>query len=97
MKNAFVNSDGVFVELYEGPLWLSVHANKGVLPSRKTIGQWADQFHERRLRTTDAAGDPFPRTYRHVFNGAPAGPVYYFDPSVCRTAGTAFGTIVVDR
>jgi hypothetical protein len=69
-----------------------VHANGGVLPSRKTIAQWADDFHQRRRRDFTSLGDPFPPTFRHVFTGVQPGTYTYFDPSTCRT-----GTVVVGR
>jgi len=86
-----VNSEASFVELYEGPLWLAVHANGGILPSRKTIAQWANDFHQRR-REFSSLGDPFPATFHHTFKDVPTGTFTYFDPSTCRT-----GTVVVAR
>ena len=97
MKNALLNSDAVFVELYEGPLWAAAHANTGVLPGGKTLAQWADELHDRRRRMSASAGDPFPATYRHAFTGVTASTLYYFDRSACRGAGAPLGTIVVDR
>jgi hypothetical protein len=90
LKNAWVNSEASFVELYEGPLWVAVHAHKGVLPGGKTIAEWADALHDRRRRAFESMGDPFPLTFRHEFRGARPGTITYFDASTCRT-----GTIVV--
>jgi hypothetical protein len=92
LKNAWQNSEASFVELYEGPLWFAVNSNKGVLPSRKTIGQWAEDFHSRRRKQFGSMGDPFPATFRQTFNGVSAGTITYFEPSTCRV-----GTIVVNR
>jgi len=97
LRNAFVNSDASFVELYEGPLWAAVNLNQGLLPDKKTIGQWADVFHERRRKMFDDRGDPFPKTYRHTFSGVTTTSLYYFDPSACRTGPAPVGTIVIDR
>jgi plastocyanin len=97
LKNAFVNSDASFVELYEGPLRLAVTANNGVLPSGKTIARWADDFHERRRKMYSSMGDPFPKTYGHAFKRVSPSTLYYFDPSACRASTPPFGTIIVDR
>jgi hypothetical protein len=96
-KNLIENSEGVFIELYEGPLWLAVHANKGVLPSRKTVGAWGQELAERRLKLFGKLGDPYPKTYRYTFSGANPGTLYYFDPSACRATGSPIGTIVVEK
>jgi hypothetical protein len=92
LKNAWVNSEASFVELYEGPLWVAVHMNNGILPSRKTIGQWADDFHGRRRKEFASMGDPFPKTYSHTFSGVAPGTVTYFEPVSCRV-----GTIQIGR
>jgi hypothetical protein len=92
LKNAWVNSDASFVELYEAPLWLSVHTGTGILPSGKTIGQWAEALHERRRQQFSAMGDPFPMVFRQTFSDVPAGTITYFEPASCKA-----GTIVVAR
>ena len=97
LKNAWVNSDGVFVELYEGPLWIASATNDGVLPGKTTLLSWFANFAERRRKTFASLGDPYPKTYRHTFDRASPGSLYYFDPSMCRVSGGPYGTIIVDK
>ena len=60
LKNAWVNSDASFVEFYEAPLWLAATTNNGILPSRRTIAQWANDFHERRRKQFSSMGESVP-------------------------------------
>jgi hypothetical protein len=70
LQNALINSQGVFIELYEERFWEAVHQPNGVidpLGSGRTMAQWADQFHSRRRTLFPSIPDPFPTTYRHTF------------------------------
>jgi hypothetical protein len=100
LSNAWVNSDASFVEVYEERFWEATRAGGAVPPGGRTLGQWADVFHERRRAMFRDLPDPFPRTHRHTFRRAGAGrseTVYYFDPSTCRAPGAQVGTIVIER
>jgi len=92
LKNAWVNSDASFVELYEGPLWVAVHMNNGKLPGGKTIGQWTDTFIERRRTKFSSMSDPAPTTFKQTFSGVPTGTLTYFEPASCKA-----GTITIGR
>ena len=100
LGNAWVNSDGGFVEIYEERFWEATRTNQGRLPSGRTLADWADRFHERRRTMFRNLPDPFPDIHRHTFR-LPAGlasqTLSYFDPATCRPGRAAFGTIVVER
>ncbi len=63
-QNEWDNSDGVFLEVYEG---IGLLGDTQRLPSGMTIGQWADRFHERRRALFPTLQDPFPLSHRHTF------------------------------
>lgn len=63
-SNAWENSDGIFMEIYQANA-LSAVANG--LPSGKTLGEWAEQFHQRRRTDWPGIPDPFPLTHSHTF------------------------------
>jgi dienelactone hydrolase len=72
LQNAWDNSDGIYVELYERN---ALQIEGKVLPSGKTSGQWAEDFHARRRANFPQLGDPFPLVHRHTFtrSGADSG------------------------
>ena len=63
-QNEWDNSDGVFLEVYEG---IGLVGDTQRLTSGMTIGQWADRFHERRRALFPHLPDPFPLIHRHTF------------------------------
>ncbi len=100
LGNAWVNSDGVFVEIYEERFWEAVRTNQGKLPSGRTLATWADRFHERRRTMFRDLPDPFPAVHRHTFrltNRATPETLHYSDPSTCRPGNARVGSIVVER
>jgi hypothetical protein len=89
-SNQWDNSDGIFLEIYQSNA-LSAVANG--LPSGKTLGEWAEQFHARRRADWPDHPDPFPLTHRHTFTRTVAtrsGPqlLYFINGSKC-SAGAA--------
>lgn len=64
LENAWDNSDAIYVELYERN---AQQADAGVLPSGRTLAQWAELFHERRRAAFPDIPDPFPLTHVHRF------------------------------
>ena len=82
LQNAWDNSDGIFVEIYEARFWEAEMQPKSVLDrsaSKRTIAEWAEKFHKRRRKFWAPGGyaeknlgiegipDPFPMTHRHTF------------------------------
>lgn len=100
-ENARVNSDAVFVEIYEQRLWEAENLSGGVLDPAATgwtIGEWADKFHDRRLHVPQP--DPFPMIHRHTFQRTLAGGgnqiIHYMNPSKCGATGTTnYGAVVI--
>jgi len=101
LQNALVNSQGVYVELYEERFWEAVHQSNGILDplgSGRTMAQWATQFHNRRRTLFPSLGDPFPTTYRHTFTRTQSTGnqiFYYIHGSKCGVGSSAAGTIVI--
>jgi hypothetical protein len=97
-SNAWDNSDCIFLELYEG---IAQQADTNGLPSGMSLGDWADQFHQRRLDDWPWIPDPFPLTHRHTFTRASAsgsGPQFHFyiNSAKCSGgAGTNYGVVAV--
>ena len=99
LQNMLVNSDGVFLEIYEERFWEIQNTNNGLLPDGKTLGQWAELLHERRRAFFPKLSDPFPQTHRHTFRRtvtSGAQKFYYYDPTSCGTGKPTFGTIIVE-
>jgi hypothetical protein len=103
-QNAWDNSDGIFLEIYEQRFWEAETAGPILNPraSGLTIGQWGNRFHERRRNFWVPRGlaDPFPMTYRHTFKrtiGSTSNQVlYYINGSRCGTGGVAsYGVIQI--
>ncbi|MCI0536351.1 MAG: hypothetical protein L0Z50_14110, partial [Verrucomicrobiales bacterium] len=97
LQNAWDNSDGIYVELYERN---ALQAQPGVLPSGLSLAQWAERFHARRRTNFPAIPDPFPATYRHTFTRtSPSGgpeELHYVNGSKCFDgAGANYGVIEI--
>ena len=103
LQNELINSQGVFIELYEERFWEAVHQPNGVidpLGSGKTMAQWASDLHSRRRTLFASIPDPFPTTYRHTFtrtlpaqNGNQV--FYYVHGSRCGIGNAQPGVIVL--
>ena len=97
LQNAWDNSDGIYVELYERN---ASQARTGVLPSGNTLAQWAEHFHERRRTSFPAIPDPFPMSYRHTFmrsrtSGEPQE-LYFVNGSKCAVGAAGnYGVITL--
>jgi len=96
LLNALVNSQGVYVELYEERTWEATHQPNGIISpaptgTGRTMAQWADEFHARRRTLFPTLGDPFPLTYRKTFTRTQSGSanqtIYYVHGAKC-TSGT---------
>ncbi len=105
-QNAWDNSDGVFVEIYEEVFWVAQNTRNGVLPiTSKTVGDWAAEFHRRRVDPIFAnftrAGNPFPSTYSFTFNrtisGSGAQTFNFVHGSKCGQGKQEFGQIILDQ
>lgn len=99
LQNMMVNSDGIFLEMYEERFWEIQNTNNGVLPDGKTLGQWAELLQERRRTFFPKLADPFPKVHRHTFRRTnKSGPqqFYYYDPTSCGKGKPAFGTIIIE-
>jgi hypothetical protein len=101
LQNALVNSQGVYVELYEERFWEAVHQPNGILDplgSGRTMAQWVTQFHTRRRTLFPSLGDPFPTTYRHTFTRTQSTgnqTFYYIHGSKCGTGPSVAGAVVI--
>lgn len=105
LRNAWVNSDGMFVELYEQLIWLAGREGgqldpDGVEPL--TLEEWDERFHERRADPA-ALGlpvlpEPKPLEHRHVFanTGSDTLTYWYTDPATCARDPATRGKIVVN-
>jgi len=104
LQNAWDNSDAIFVEIYEQRFWEAEVGGPVLNPnaSGRTIGDWANLFHERRRNDWAAKiPEPFPLTHSHVFKRTINSPTanqlfYYVNPSKCGAGNAAsFGAIVM--
>lgn len=92
LQNALLNSQAVFVELYEERYWESVHQPNGILDplgSGRTMAQWVSEFQSRRRSLFPSIPDPFPTTYRYTFTRTAAGNnqvIYYVHGAKCSPA-----------
>ncbi len=97
LQNMLVNSDGVFLEIYEERFWEIQNTNNGVLPDGKTIGDWAKILQERRNSFFPKLADPFPKTHQHTFRRTTGQQRFYFyDPISCGLGKPNVGTIVIE-
>jgi len=95
LQNELLNSQGIFLELYEERFWEAVHQPNGVIApagSGFTMSQWSDQLRNRRLNLFPALGNPFPTTYAHTFTlpqGLSSQTLYYVHGAKCGVANPA--------
>ena len=98
LQNAWSNSQGVYVELYEDRFWEAVRQPNGIIDpagSGHTMLQWANDFHGRRVTLFPTLPPPFPSTHRHTFTTSAARTFYYVHGSKCGVGNAAPGAIVV--
>jgi hypothetical protein len=98
LQNAWDNSDGIYVELYEANVRQA--DSGGVLPSGFTLGQWTEKFHQRRRALFPGIPDPFPLTHRHTFIRTTTGnapqELHFVNGSRCAAGATSnYGSIVI--
>lgn len=97
LRNAWDNSQAVFVELYEERFFEAVRQPNGIIDpagSGKTMAQWVTDFNTRRRTLFPALPDPFPVTYSHTFTGG-AQTLYYVHGAKCGIGNARPGTIIV--
>jgi len=85
LRNAWDNSDAIFVEIYEERLWeVQMLGAAGA-----TLAEWDERFHQRR-RAMKPIPDPFPLRHRHTFKRTIRdGPqdFFYVHGTKCSSAG----------
>ncbi len=96
--NLTINSNGVFLEIYEPIVWQIYHtlgtgtdatALDASSPYSKNLSMWTQELHERRKAWVDPTnphlGDPFPTVYQHTFSKAitETESYYYINPAKC--------------
>lgn len=99
LQNMLVNSDGVFLEIYEERFWEIQNTSNGLLSDGKTIDDWAKILHERRKSFFPKLTDPFPKSHQHTFKLAKKTgqqKFYFYDPISCGTGKPIIGTIIVE-
>jgi hypothetical protein len=90
LQNALINSQGVFVELYEERYWEAVRQASGVIDphgSGRTMAQWVSEFQNRRRTLFPTLPDPFAATYTHTFTSSTTQTLYYVHGAKCATPG----------
>jgi len=94
LRNAWDNSDGIFVEIYEERLWEVQQLG----PTGATLAAWTERFHERR-RAMQHRPDPFPLSHSHTFKHTAkqgAQQLFYVHGTKCHQArGKRYGQITV--
>jgi hypothetical protein len=96
--NLTINSNGVFLEIYEPIAWQIYHtlgAGASAPPLdasaryTKNLSTWTAELHERRRALVDSTNphlaDPFPAVYQHTFSKRITAPetYYYINPARC--------------
>lgn len=103
LRNAWDNSDGIYVELYEERIWEAETAGPVLDPKATglTLKQWDDRFYQRvKSFWSSKVKDPFPLTHRHVFtrtttNKNESQVFYYTNPKSCINNTKSFGAIII--
>lgn len=103
LRNAWDNSDGIYVELYEERIWQAETAGPVLDPAATglTLKQWDDCFYQRvKSFWKNKVADPFPASFKKVFyrttsNKTEAQAFYYINPSSCINNSKSYGTIVI--
>lgn len=98
LTNDWASTDGIFLEIY---LNAALPATTNAFPSGRTLGDWDEQFHQRRRTAWTNLADPFPLTHQHQFtrtetNASAPQLLYYVDAARCQAnGGTNFGVIAI--
>ncbi|HEY4641539.1 MAG TPA: hypothetical protein VII75_09365, partial [Thermoanaerobaculia bacterium] len=98
LNNGLVNSQGVYIELYEERYWEAVRQPNGVIDpagTGRTMAQWVTEFQNRRKTLFPALSDPFPTTYTRTFTSSTPKTLYYVHGAKCGIGSAAPGTIVI--
>ena len=98
LQNALINSQAVFVELYEERYWEAVHQPNGIIDpsgSGRTMAQWVTELQSRRRTQFPTLPDPFPTTFTHTFTSSTTQTLYYVHGAKCGLGNSTAGTIVV--
>ena len=93
--NLWLNSDGVFLEIYEGN---TLAAISNGLPSGRTLGNWDNLLHARRRSFFPDIPDPFPLTHHHTFtrtdpNSSAPQLLHYVNGANCSTNHSAIAIL----
>jgi len=101
-QNALINSQAVFIEIYEERFWEAVHQPNGIidpLGSGRTMTQWGTEFKNRRRALFPTIPDPFSTSYRHTFTRTQTTgylTFYYVHGAKCGIANPSAIVIVPD-
>ncbi|MBV7332503.1 beta-galactosidase [Chloroflexi bacterium TSY] len=108
LENARLNSDAVFIELYDEMIWLAARSGDVLDPAAtepRTFVEWASVFNTRRRNSDhvflEPLPDPYPRSYSFVFDNSGMDAVdltfWYTDPAYCDpNLPDTIGKIVVE-
>lgn len=96
--NAWDNSQGVFVEVYEERFFEAVRQPNGIIDpsgSGKTMAQWTTDFQGRRRSLFPTLGDPVPMTHSHTFTLASGTQtIYYVNGTKCAASVTPASIVI---
>jgi hypothetical protein len=102
LLNAWTNSQGIYVELYEERFWEAVRQPNGIIDphgSGSTMVQWDHAFHSRRTTLFPTLPEPFPSVYRHTFTrtlpSAGNQTFYYIHGAKCGTGNAVPAAVVI--
>jgi hypothetical protein len=101
LRNAWDNSQGIYVELYEDRFWEAVRQPNGVIDpagSGHTMTQWVNDFHTRRISLFPTLADPSRLTHQFTFTRTVSTgnqTFYYIHGSKCGIGNAAPGTVIV--
>ena len=103
LRNAWDNSDGIYLEFYEERIWEAETAGPVLDPkgTGRTLRQWDSLLHQRvKSFWGTKVEDPFPLKHRQVFkrttaNKNEAQVFYYVNPQSCKNGTKSFGVITL--
>jgi len=104
IRNVWENSDAIFMEIYEQRFWEAEMTGPVLDPDAtgRTIGEWNELFHQRRLDFWPDLPNPFPLSHYHVFEYNHQQPgenqvFYYVNASATSTERTdnPYGAVIV--
>ncbi len=103
LRNAWDNSDGIYVEFYEERIWEAENLGSVLDPKGTglTLKQWDDRFYQRvKSFWGKQVADPFPLSHKHIFQRTTmikneTQTFYYINPTACINGSKSYGTIVI--